>query len=100
MEHKWAEFQAASVAKRKTIAKAKQAHWRAGVHKATTSLEGIWKLAKWACTKSYLLREPAKMPNLQWNGTVASTASEKAAALVGRFFPKVEADLTDIIDPE
>ena len=40
------------------------------------------------------------MPNLQWNGTVASTASEKAAALVGRFFPKVEADLTDIIGHE
>jgi len=73
MEHKWAEFQAASSAKRKAIAKAKQAYWRAGVHKAATTPKGIWKLAKWACTKSYLPKEPAKMLNLKWNGSIAST---------------------------
>lgn len=92
------EFRATSAAKQKTIVKAKQAHWRAGVHEAATSLEGIWKLAKWARTKSHLPREPAKMPDLRRNRTIASTASEKAAALVGRFFLKVDADLTDIID--
>jgi hypothetical protein len=95
----WGEFQNASAAKQKAIAKAKQAHWRTGIHKAATSPEGIWKLAKWARTKSYLPREPAKMPNLQWNRVTATTASEKAAALRNRFFPIVEADLMDLTDP-
>ena len=40
------------------------------------------------------------MPDLQWNGTMAVTASEKAAVLGHKFFPKVDADLTDITDPE
>jgi hypothetical protein len=40
------------------------------------------------------------MPNLQWNRTTAATASEKAVALGQKFFPKVDADLTDITDPE
>jgi hypothetical protein len=62
-EQKWREFQGTSAEKRKIIAKAKQAHWMAGVHKAATSTEGIWKLAKWARTKSHLPKEPAKMPN-------------------------------------
>lgn len=98
MEHKWTEFQAAGKRKQRTIAKAKQAHWRTGVHKAATSPEGIWKLVKWARTKRYLPREPAKMPNLKWNGSLATTASGKAAALGSRFFSRVEADLTDIAD--
>jgi hypothetical protein len=62
--------------------------------------EGIWKLAKWARTKSYLPKGPAKMPGIQWNGNVANTASDKAAALGDRFFPYVEVDLTDITDSE
>jgi hypothetical protein len=41
MEHKWVELQAASAAKQKAIVEAKRAYWRAGVHKAATSLEGI-----------------------------------------------------------
>jgi hypothetical protein len=40
------------------------------------------------------------MLNLQWNGTTAVTASEKAAVLGHKFFPKVDADLTDITDLE
>jgi hypothetical protein len=59
------EFQNASAVKQKAIAKAKQACWREGIHKAATSLKGIWKLAKWACTKGHLLKEPAKMLNIQ-----------------------------------
>jgi hypothetical protein len=51
--------------KQKVIAKAKQACWREGIYKAATSLKGIWKLAKWACTKGHLLKEPAKMLNIQ-----------------------------------
>jgi hypothetical protein len=40
------------------------------------------------------------MPNLQWNGSIATTVDSKAAALKDRFYPKVDADLTDIIDCE
>jgi hypothetical protein len=50
--------------------------------------------------KSHLPREPAKVPDIQWNGTTATTASDKAAALRNRFFPQVDVDLTDIIDRE
>jgi hypothetical protein len=40
------------------------------------------------------------MPNIRWNRTVATTASDKAAAGGNMFFPQVDADLTDIIDCE
>ena len=92
------EFQEAGAAKKTIIAKAKQAHWRAAVHKAAISSQGIWKLAKWACTKSHLPKEPAKMPNLHWNGSLRTTVNKKAAALQERFYPTVAADLADIID--
>jgi hypothetical protein len=36
--------------------------------------------------------------NIQWNSTTATTPSKKAAALGNRFFPIVEADLTDLRD--
>jgi hypothetical protein len=76
-----------------------QAHWRAAVHEAATSSQGIWKLAKWARTKSHLPKEPAKMPNLRWNRSLITTVNEKAAALQERFYPTAAADLTDITDP-
>ena len=63
-------------------------------------LEGIWKLAKWACTKSYLLKELAKMLDLKWNKTIQETIAEKAGALVERFYLIVKANLTDITDHE
>jgi hypothetical protein len=99
-EQKWNEFQAAKTGKRRAIAKAKQAYWRTIVHEAAVSPEGIWKLAKWARKRSYLPKEPAKMPDLKWNGTVRETVAEKADALAERFYPIVEADLTDITDRE
>ena len=40
------------------------------------------------------------MPDLQWNGTIRETVAEKAGALAERFYPTVEADLTDITDCE
>jgi hypothetical protein len=38
------------------------------------------------------------MPNIQWNRVTATTPSRKAAALSNRFYPIVEADLTDLTD--
>ena len=40
------------------------------------------------------------MPDLKWNGTTRRTVVEKAEALAERFYPTVEADLTDITDRE
>ena len=58
----------------------------------------MWRLAKWACTKSYLPLEPAKILDLQLNRTLTSTVEGKARALAERFWPIVGADLIDITD--
>jgi hypothetical protein len=50
--------------------------------------------------KLFTAKEPAKMPNIQWNGVTATTPSGKAVALSNRFYPIVEADLTDLTDYE
>ena len=94
----WEEFKAATNAKRQRIASAKQAHWRRSVHEASISKEGIWKLAKWARTKSYLPPEPPQIPNIQWQGAVYTATEDKARALCKRFYPAVEADIEDITD--
>jgi hypothetical protein len=44
--------------------------------------------------------EPAKMPDMQWQGAQLSTVSGKARALYERFYPETEADLQDITDRE
>jgi hypothetical protein len=99
-EHNWDDYVTALKAKRQRIASAKQAHWRKSVHEAAVSPEGIWKLAKWARTKSHLPPEPPKMPELQWQGSWHSTVQDKAQALSERFYPVTEADLEDITDKE
>jgi hypothetical protein len=43
-------------------------------------------------------KEPAKMPDIQWNGSLATIVNNKAAALAGQFYPVVEANLEDITD--
>jgi hypothetical protein len=96
----WEEYLAAAAAKRQQIASAKQAHWRKSVYEAAVSTEGIWKLARWARTKSHLPPEPAKMPDLQWQGAQYNTVSGKARALYERFYPRTTADLDDIADQE
>ena len=40
------------------------------------------------------------MLDLKWNGTIQETVARKAGALVERFYPIVEANLTDITDCE
>jgi hypothetical protein len=94
----WDDYTTTAKVKRRLIASAKQAHWRKSVHEASTSTEGIWKIAKWARTKSHLPPEPAKMPDLQWRGAWLNTLSGKVRALCERFYPETEADLQDITD--
>ena len=97
-EDSWNAFLKATDAKRQRIASAKRAHWRQQVHEAAISKEGIWKLAKWARTKSHLPLEPPKMPDLQWQGALHTSTSEKANALYERFYLIVLADIGDIVD--
>ena len=54
----WEDLTKATTAKKQLIASAKQAYWRKSVYKASISREGIWKLVKWARTKSHLPLEP------------------------------------------
>lgn len=92
----WYEVKEATKSKKKLIREAKRAHWRASIHEAATSGEGIWRIAKWARAKSHLPPEPAKMPDLLWNNTSYRTPEGKAEALGQRFYPRTNAKLDDI----
>ena len=67
------------------------------MHEASISTEGIWKLAKWARTKSFLPIEPPQMLDMQWQDTTYSTIEGKAKALCRRFYPNVEANTSDVL---
>jgi hypothetical protein len=95
----WQLYQQAAQTKAAEIVRAKQAHWRKTIHEASISSEGIWKIAKWARTKSYLPPEYKQMPELQaLNGSTATLPQAKADALAERFYPVSDANLIDIQD--
>ena len=95
-DNAWYEAKEATKSKKKLTREAKRAHWRASIHEAATSGEGIWRIAKWARAKSHLPPEPAKMPDLLWNNTSYHTPEGKAEALCQRFYPRTNAKLDDI----
>ena len=66
------------------------------VHEATQG-EGIWKLAKWGRTSKGPEALPV-MPSLITAEGTAYTLEEKVEALRQRFYPTVEANLSDITD--
>ena len=67
------------------------------VHEATEKPGGIWRLAKWARTKSHLPPPIPQFPTLQTENGLATTFEEKERALRMKFFPPPpEADLSDI----
>ena len=66
------------------------------VHEATQG-EGIWKLAKWGHTSKGPEALPVMPPLITAEGT-AYTLEEKVEALRQRFYPTIEADLSDIAD--
>jgi hypothetical protein len=82
--------------KRHLVVKAKQAYWRKTVHEASISTEGIWKLAKWARTKSYLPPEGTKLPDLYRPDGIAQDPEAKANVLADRFYPQSQAIINDI----
>ena len=93
----WSARLAASRLKRTVIAKAQEKSFRQAIAKATEG-EGVWRLARWARTKAQQPSELPVMPALQSSQGLAYSVTEKAEALKARFYPIVEADLSDIQD--
>ena len=92
----WDDKIQAGRAKVRMIREAKRKCFREKVHEAAQG-EGIWKLAKWGRTSNGPAALPV-MPPLVIAGGTACTLEEKVEALRQRFYPTVEADLSDIAD--
>ena len=60
----------------------------------------MWRLERWARTKSFLPTDPPKLPPLQGGPGLPdlTTHEQKAEALAARFFPNPPANLDDILD--
>jgi Reverse transcriptase (RNA-dependent DNA polymerase)/Endonuclease-reverse transcriptase len=95
-EGSWQALTGLQLVKKRLITEAKRDDWRREVHKASASPEGLWKLAKWARTKSYLPPELNKIPDLQTATGLACRTTEKAHAFQARFYPTTNPDLSDL----
>ena len=93
----WSECLRTSRAKCSVIAKAQQRSFREAVREAAKG-EGIWRLAKWSRMKAQLPTKLPVMPALQSTQGLVYSVHEKAEVLKARFYPIVEADLSDIQD--
>ena len=82
LEQDWKNWQEAGKTKRKLIIQAKRQSFREAIHEAAEKGDGIWKLAKWGCTKAQKPNELPIMPTLVMEqGNTASTIMEKAGFL-------------------
>jgi hypothetical protein len=95
-ESDWQALTSARLVKTQSITSAKRDDWRKGVQEAAAAPDGLWRLAKWARTKSYLPPESRKIPDLQTQEGPARTTTEKAKAFQARFYPTTHPDLTDL----
>jgi hypothetical protein len=99
LEQDWESWQEAGKTKRKLIIQAKRRSFREAIHEVAEKGGGMWKLAKWGRTKAQRPNELPIMPTLVTEqGNIAHTIAEKAEFLRARFYPTMEADLTDIND--
>ena len=97
----WEALKSAYARKKKVIQKAKTLDFRRGIHEASQSPEGIWRLARWAKDKSHLPQELPQFPALVKEGGMADTFETKVEVLKEKFFPPPQAaDLGDINDAE
>ena len=93
----------ANKAQDRAIGEAKRASWRRFTEEASRDSSKLWRLEKWARTRSGLPPEPAQLPELQGDhpgDPVAATFEEKTQALAARFFPSQKADCTGIQDQQ
>jgi hypothetical protein len=93
----WSARLRASRLKRSVISKAQQKNFREAIAEAAEG-GGVWRLAKWGRTKAHQPTELPVMPALQASQGLAYSVPEKAEALKARFYPVVEADLSDVLD--
>lgn len=87
--------------KGKVIAKAKRAHFRQEMHKASSAQGLVWKIAKWARLRSHQTKDLPQFPPLrrQEGEEAAHNFEEKVAILRNKFFPAPpETDLSDIAE--
>jgi hypothetical protein len=99
LEQDWKKWQEAGKTKRKLIIQAKRQSFREAIHEAAEKGDRIWKLAKWGRTKAQKPSELPIMPTLVTEqGNIAHTILEKGEFLQARFYPTIEADLSDIED--
>ena len=90
------EYKNAVQTKRKVVRTTKTLYFRSKIHEATEDAKGIWRLAKWARTKSHIPPPIPQFPDLTTLHGIATTFQEKAQALQHQFFPKPpEPDLSD-----
>ena len=94
------EWHAGRKRRDKVLRKAKALHFRDGVHKASQSPQGVWKLAKWARDESTKPRPLPQFPPLKdRDNKIQSTFDGKVAVLRNAFFPPPpQAELGDIAD--
>lgn len=93
----WTERLRTSRRKRAVIAKAQQKSFREAIADAAEG-EGVWRLAKWGRSIAQQPAELPVMPALQSTQGLAYSIPKKAESLKARFYPIVEADLSDILD--
>lgn len=90
-EATWRAYCEATDAKGKIIQKAKTAAFRKTMHEICTAENPMWKMAKWARTKSTVPKELPQFPPLKYTGddgdTLARSFEEKAEILNAKFFP-------------
>ena len=99
----WQSLMEANKAQDRAIGEAKRASWRRFTEEASRDSSKLWRLEKWARTRSGLPPEPAQLPELQGDhpgDPVAATFEEKTQALAARFFPSQKADCTGIQDQQ
>jgi hypothetical protein len=98
-QHNWAQLQRANQQKTREISRARTLHWRRGLAEASKEPKKLWKLAKWARSKSHTRPDDATMPTLgrrEGEAPESQTHAEKAEVLSERFFPSPPADLSDL----
>ena len=93
----WETYMHSNDKKHKIIKRAKMLYFRTQISQVASSPSSVWRLAKWARTRSQAPKEVPKMPPLTFNNRTANTFTEKAEVLKEAFFPAPpEADLSDL----
>ena len=99
-DYNWRQLQDATSIQQCTIRDAKTKSWRRALTGASKDSRKIWSLAKWARLCNYTPPEPLILPPLLLqlgSGEPPATTHEEKAELLGhRFFPEVQADLSDV----